>query len=124
MKTIILFISILFTVSFSSAQEDNCSFSIEDTSFTVDVNKELRPYKLEEEWTKDDYDDLKLVYSLFCEEMFNEATTHIYKAFETQPTLHVIERIWHADNHEIWDVLLRSDSQTFHIHFKFELSEE
>lgn len=125
---LLLFILVNFNYSFS--QDNACTFKVFEkhpeikfSDFTTETVGE-NPYIQEENWNKEQFNQIYDVYSVFCEEMFETAKKEIYTAFEVEPELSSYTKIGNSEEYEIWDIVLKSKEKTYYIHFQFRLSKE
>ena len=120
----------IFSFSMSYAQDEGCSFKQfeghPEINFAEYTQEKIgsNPYISKKDWNKAKFDELVMVYSVFCEDMFEEAKKEIHLAYENTEILSTVSSIGHSERFEIWDVVLKSADKTYYIHFQFELSEE
>lgn len=119
MRSILLFTSFITLVSTASMAQD-CLFEVLDTAPQSDGMN--YSYVQEEEWTKDKFDELSMVYGLYCEEMFEKASSVIHGVYESNSILAVVQKTGNTDTHEVWDIQLFDGEKCFHIHFQFEVN--
>lgn len=114
----LFFTLVVFLVS-TAAQAQNCLFEVLETppaESAFDYS-----YTKKSAWNINDFEDLHVVYSVFCEDMFAKAISTINPIFEQEATVEGIKRIGHSDTQEVWDVLLFDGKTYYHIHFAFDV---